>query len=180
MSDGRGTADGRGRFVGAFGVSILAVTAAYASAFGSGGVPRWAPWAMAVGTTGSLVSAMALGASRGGRVGPLAYPLLFVLVTLVAGFGSALSLPAPAAVDGALWLGLPPPAAVVLYGVGLLPLLVVPLAYAVTFDRMTLDETDWERIRAAAAREGSAWPRDDEAEAGTPRPSDTSREGTGP
>jgi hypothetical protein len=49
----------------------------------------------------------------------------------------------------------------VLYGVGLLPVLVLPLAYAFTFREMTLDAADLERIRAArpssaAERRGDA------------------------
>ncbi|MFW6192358.1 MAG: hypothetical protein ACOC83_02640 [Gemmatimonadota bacterium] len=142
--------EGRGRFVALFAVSILAVATAYASAFLPGGAPAWAPWPMALGISGCLVAAMALGASRDGRVGRLAYPFTIVFVLLAGGFATVLALPESA--PGELWLGLPPRAAVVLYGIGLLPFLVVPLAYALTFDRMTLDEEDWERIRAAGER----------------------------
>lgn len=142
--------DGRGRFVTFFVISILAVGAAYASAFLPEGPPGWAPWSMALGTSGCLVAAMALGASRDGRVGRLAYPFAAVFVLLAAGFVTVLAL--PEAGPGELWLGLPPRAAVVLYGIGFLPFLVVPLAYALTFDQLTLDEDDWERIRAAGER----------------------------
>jgi len=38
----------------------------------------------------------------------------------------------------------------VLIGIGLLPLLVLPLAYALTFDEMTLSEADLARVRDAA------------------------------
>jgi hypothetical protein len=48
-------------------------------------------------------------------------------------------------------LGLPRRAAIVLYGIGLLPLFVLPVAYALTFDEMTLSEEDLERVRRAAA-----------------------------
>ena len=48
-----------------------------------------------------------------------------------------------------LWLGLPPRAAVVLYVIGFLPVLVLPLAYALTFDALTLSEADLARARAA-------------------------------
>ncbi len=47
-----------------------------------------------------------------------------------------------------LLLGLPLRAALVLYGVGLLPIVVLPFAYAVTFDDMTLSEEDLARVRA--------------------------------
>jgi hypothetical protein len=52
--------------------------------------------------------------------------------------------------DGvSLWAGLPRRAALVLYGVGILPALFLPLAYALTFRERTLDAGDIERIRAA-------------------------------
>lgn len=132
-------------------LSVLAIGAAYASAFLPGGAPRWAPWAMAAGIAVLMVATMALGAARGDRLGRLALPFAFVLVVLLAGFGGVLALPPAAPADPALWLGLPPRAAVVLYGIGLLPLFAVPVAYALTFDEMTLSEEDLARVRAAAA-----------------------------
>lgn len=141
---------GRSALLG-LGISAAAVGAAYASAFLPAGAPGWAPWLMAGGTAGALVAAMALGAARAGRIGRLAYPFAFVFLALVVGFGLALGLPSAEAAEPALWLGLPPRAAVVMYGIGFLPLLVVPLAYALTFDELTLSSADWERIRRAAA-----------------------------
>lgn len=140
-------ADRRSGYAKVFAVSIGAVAVAYASAFLPGGAPRWAAWLMAAGTGGSLASVMALGASRRGRLGPLGPVFLFVFVTLTGGFGAALLLEGRDAGGADLWLGLPPAAAVILYGVGTLPLVVVPLAYALTFERYTLDGEDWERIR---------------------------------
>lgn len=146
-------------------LSLLAIAAAYASAFGAAGASGWAPWAMALGTSALLVSLMALGASRHGRLGALWLPLAATFAVLAAGFGLALWLPAEAA-DADLWLGLPRRAAIVLYGVGILPLLIVPVAYALTFDRLTLTAADLARISDAMAakdvgagadsREGSA------------------------
>ncbi len=131
-------------------VSMLAVAAAYASAFLPGGAPAWAPGAMAVGTAGTLVATMTLGAARNGRIGRLAIPFAFVFVVVAGGFLLILSLPPidPASPD--LWLGLPPRAAIVLYGIGLLPLLAMPLGYALTFDAMTLSDADLERVRREA------------------------------
>jgi hypothetical protein len=131
--------------------SVLTIGAAYAAAFLPGGAPGWTPWAMAVGIAALVVATMTLGAARGGRLGRLTLPFAFVFAVLVAGFGVVLSLPPADPTDPALWLGLPPRAAVVLYGVGLLPLLAVPLAYALTFDEMTLSEEDLARVRRAAA-----------------------------
>lgn len=141
--------DGRRLHLLGFLLSVGCIAAAYASAFPAG-APGWAPWLMAAGIAGALVSMMALGASRDGRVGVLAYPFAFVFVVLAGGFAIALALPAPEAEGLTLWLGLPAGAAVILYGVGLLPLLVIPLAYALTFDHFTLQEEDWERVRALA------------------------------
>lgn len=135
-------------------LSALAVGAGYATAFVSQPPPVAGAWLMALGTAGSLTSAMALGAARDGRLGPLGPVFLFVFLTLAGGFGAALVVGAPAGPAGEipLFLGLPPGAALILYVVGVLPLLVVPLAYAATFDRMTLDQEGWERIREAARR----------------------------
>lgn len=158
--------NGRRGFVAVFLASILAVAAAYASAFLPGGPPGWGPWLMLAGVAGSLVSVMALGAWREGSVGPLAPVFAFVFVLLVGGFGAALQLPAGADGAAGLWLGLPPGAAVILYGVGLLPLFVVPVAYALSFDRFTLDEEDWERVRSVRAEAASSSPDGDDERQG--------------
>jgi len=55
-----------------------------------------------------------------------------------------------------LWLGLPPRAAVILYGIGVLPLFVLPIAYAVTFESLTLNETDLERVRQMKAKRSAS------------------------
>jgi hypothetical protein len=134
--------------------ATLSIAAAYASAFLPGGAPGWAAWAMALGTAVMMVAATALGAARPGGLGPLRIPFALTFLILAGGFALALSLPAEAP-GAALILGLPVRAAVVLLGVGLLPLLVLPVAYAMTFDAMTLSEADLERVRRAA-REAQA------------------------
>ena len=55
-------------------------------------------------------------------------------LVLAVGFGAVLLLHPASPTDPTLWLGLPPRAAVILYGIGILPALVLPLAYALTFD----------------------------------------------
>ena len=40
----------------------------------------------------------------------------------------------------------------ILYGIGVLPLFVLPIAYAVTFESLTLNETDLERVRQMKAK----------------------------
>jgi hypothetical protein len=132
-------------------LSVSALAVGYGSAFLPGGAPAWAPWAAALGIPGALVSTMTLGAARDGSIGRLVAPFAFVFVVLAGGFCLALALGAPDPADPTLWLGLPPRAAVILYGVGFLPLVVVPLAYALTFDELALRSEDWETIRERAA-----------------------------
>lgn len=131
-------------------IGTLAVAAAYASAFLPGGVPRWAPWSMVVGVALSCIGSMALGAARPGRpLGTMVWALGFSFVVLIGCLGAALVLPAETGAGARLLLGLPVRAALVIYGVGLLPVLVLPAVYARTFDQQTLDQADLDRIRAA-------------------------------
>ncbi len=146
--------------IAATAVATVSIALAYVSAFVEGGT-RWGVWCMVVGLALMVVSLMALGVSRGkGGVGRLAIPLAFTFVVILGGFAAALLLPAEGSGDRAV-LGLPLRAAVVIYGIGLLPLLVLPLAYALTFDVMTLSEGDLARVKelgaahaARQAREG--------------------------
>lgn len=131
--------------------ATLLIGIAYASAFLPGGAPAWAAWLCMLGTAFAMVAAMVMGAHSARRpLGALVWPFAFTLVVLIAGFSAALLLPEPTATSP-LWLGLPPGAAVIMYGVGLLPLLVLPLAYALTFDARTLTPADIARITALAA-----------------------------
>ncbi|HEU4699299.1 MAG TPA: hypothetical protein VFS40_08970 [Gemmatimonadales bacterium] len=133
-------------------LSALLIAGAYASAFLPGGTPAWAPWLCAAGVPVMLVATMVLGAARGGRLsGRLALAFLLVGLLLVAGFALALGLPAEAA-GAPLRLGLPLRAAIVVYGIGLLPILILPVAYALTFEAQTLRPEDLERVRQAGAR----------------------------
>ena len=130
-------------------VAIIAVAAGYAAAFSKSGTPSWAPWLLAVGIPIALGAIMILGAARGrGGIGPLKIPFAFVVTVLIIGFGAALALPATETSLSKLWLGLPARAAIVIYGVGLLPIIVLPVAYALTFETQTLAAEDLERIRA--------------------------------
>lgn len=130
---------------------ILAIALGYAAAFLPGGTPAWAPWLLAVGIPVALGAIMILGAARGRMgVGPLKYPFGFVVATLAVGFGAALALPATEGPLSNLWLGLPARAAIVIYGIGLLPIIVLPVAYALTFESQTLNAEDVERVRALA------------------------------
>jgi len=116
----------------------------------------WAAWLLALGIPVALAAIMILGAARGRRgIGPLKIPFAFVAMVLLIGFGSALALPATEGPLSTLWLGLPARAAIVIYGIGLLPIVVLPIAYALTFETQTLSAEDVERVRALA-RENKA------------------------
>ena len=139
-------------------ISTLAIGAAYASAFSKAGPPVWAGWLFATGVTGALVATLALGAMRPDRgLGRLIAPFLLMTVLIGAGFIAVFALPDLGA-NEALLLGLPRRAAIVLYGIGLLPTLVLPVAYALTFADQTLRPEDLERVLATAraARETRA------------------------
>lgn len=137
-------------------VGILAIATGYAAAFLDGGPPVWAPWLLAVGIPIALGAIMILGAARGRfGIGPLKYPFAFVVAMLAIGFCAALALPATESPLSTLWLGLPARAAIVIYGIGLLPIIVLPVAYALTFETQTLNAEDVARVRELA-RENQA------------------------
>lgn len=130
-------------------VGIAAIAIGYAAAFSPGGTPAWAPWLLALGIPVALGAVMILGAARGRMgIGPLKIPFAFVVAVLAIGFCAALALPATEGPLSKLWLGLPPRAAIVIYGIGLLPIVVLPVAYALTFETQTLSAEDVERVRA--------------------------------
>ena len=137
-------------------LGISAIATGYLAAFSATGTPVWAAWLLALGIPVALGAIMILGAARGRRgIGPLKIPFAFVVVVLVIGFGAALALPATEGPLSTLWLGLPARAAIVIYGVGLLPIVVLPIAYALTFESQTLSAEDVERVRVLA-RENQA------------------------
>jgi hypothetical protein len=134
-------------------LSVCAIAAGYAAAFWPGGEPAWAPWLLAIGMPAALGAIMTLGAARGDKgIGKLKLPFLFVFVVLALGFCLALGLPANEGPGGSLLFGLPLRAAIVIYGIGLLPIVVLPVAYALTFDTQTLNEADIARVRELASQ----------------------------
>lgn len=140
-------------------IARLALTAAsitiavgYASAFKSGGAPAWAPWLLAIGIPTALVSVMVMGAARArGGIRKLIVPFAFVGLLLMLGFCLALALPANESAHSTLFFGLPLRAAILIYGVGLIPTVVLPLAYALTFETQTLNAEDLEKVRQLGA-----------------------------
>jgi hypothetical protein len=132
-------------------IGILSIALGYAAAFLRGGPPAWAPWLLALGIPIALGAIMILGAARGRRgIGSLKYPFAFVVAVLAIGFCAALALPATESPLSTLWLGLPARAAIVIYGIGLLPIIILPVAYALTFETQTLNAEDVARVRELA------------------------------
>jgi hypothetical protein len=136
-----------GVFLGA-----LAVGLAYAAAFFPPPFPSAAPWLMLLGITLLVFSLLILGTRRPGR--PVSVGVVLGLgccaLVLLLGFGLALALP-PETAGSALLLGLPRRAAVLVYGVGLLPALVIPLAYALSFRTTVLEQRELAALRARLA-----------------------------
>ena len=131
--------------------AMLTIAIGYAAAFSPGGPPAWAPWLLALGIPTALGAIMILGAARGQTgIGALKYPFAFVVAVLAIGFCAALALPATESALSKLWLGLPVRAAIVVYGIGLLPIIILPIAYALTFETQTLNAEDVERVRVLA------------------------------
>ena len=138
-------------------LSTCMIGAGYVAVLVLGRAPAWAPWCFMLGTSTVMLGTIVLGAARGrGGVGRLALPFALIYVLLLTGFGAVLAMPSETGPDATLWLGLPRRAAIVLYGIGILPLFLLPLAYAWTFDSMTLSEEDLARVKAARrTRDGS-------------------------
>jgi hypothetical protein len=129
-------------------VGLLAVAAAYVAAL-LGMAPVAAPWWLASGTTAVLAALATLGAARHGRRTPV---LLATIVTTFAcvavGFLVPLALPLPQPGE-ALLLGLPRPTAILIVLVHAVPLVLMPVAYGVAFEREVIDADDLERLRAS-------------------------------
>lgn len=127
---------------------LLGVAASYLTAFFPASAAA-SPWLMATAMPVSLMGMLLLGAIRQGRpLGALVWAFAVVLLIIAGGFLLALLLPAETTASP-LWLGLPRRAAVILYGVGVLPLFILPVAYAVSFSTRTLSDDDLDRVRAA-------------------------------
>lgn len=124
----------RGPWLALVAAGTLALALAFAMALAGGGARPMVSWLAVAGTSVAMAGALAAGAVRRNRLSRWA--LLAVLVVLLVpllGLGAALFLPAGTAAEP-LVLGLPLRAAIVVYGVGLLPVLILPACYALDFD----------------------------------------------
>jgi hypothetical protein len=107
---------------------------------------------MVLGVALLLPGTLLLGALRRGRNTVRLVLIALVLGVVLAGcFGAALLMPASGA-EEPLLLGLPRRAAIVIYGVGLLPILFLPWAFARDFRDFGLDPARLAEVRREAAR----------------------------
>ncbi len=110
--------------------------------------------AFTVLTMGYPVALIVMAVAGRGSLGPLRAPLLGLLVVLE-GCAVAMLALSGRGVDGPWLGGLPLAAAVQLYGLWLVPLPLVALAYALTFSRYELREQDLERFESLRRGDGS-------------------------
>jgi cytochrome c biogenesis protein CcdA len=127
-------------------LSMVVIGLGYASAYLPGGVPKFATYAFAIATASMSTAVLVLGAARKRTsLGGLWFVFGFIFLVLAFGFAAALS---QTTVNSArLWLGLPAGAATILYVVGLAPMAVLPVAYALTFEKTTLSDAELIELR---------------------------------
>ena len=120
-------------------VGLVAAMAAYGDALIAGAATAASGWLMALALVLVLPATLAMGARQSRGTSPLAVGVAVLLGGVLAvGFGLALALPDLGSKEP-LWLGLPRRAAIIVYGVGLVPLLFLPWAYARTHAGTDLD-----------------------------------------
>ena len=134
-------------------IACAFVALSYAAVFLVTPTPAWAAWTLAIGANGIIMTLMAIGAVRHDRLPrSLAWTFAALFLLCAGAFVIALAMPANEGANGALLLGLPLRTAIVLYSVGVVPIAVLPLAYALTFESSTLSADDLTRVRAAYER----------------------------
>lgn len=120
--------------------SVLMVAAFVAPGWASGGVT------FVLLASAFPVALMALGAQRDGRLGPVA-PVLGALLVVLLGTSIAM-LVLRGSVETGPWLwGMPLVTALQLIGLFVLPLIVVSLGHAWTFERWSLREDELSELR---------------------------------
>ncbi|HEV8411215.1 MAG TPA: hypothetical protein VGQ30_11955 [Gemmatimonadaceae bacterium] len=126
---------------------LAVVAAGYTGSFFDA---TWAPWCLAIGTCGALMSMMALGAIRRGKIAPVLRWVFAGMFLFCAGcFCVALAIPPNEGAGGPLLFNFPLRSTIVLLGVAIVPILVMPFAWALTFDSSMLSEDDLVRLREA-------------------------------
>ncbi|MEP6589778.1 MAG: hypothetical protein ABJC19_01230 [Gemmatimonadota bacterium] len=146
------TADLRALALGGVVVGLGLVLSAYLGAWVSGAAFGPGVWVMVAGVVVLLPSTVVLGGLRRGQGSRAVWvAALYLFLVLALGFGAALLLPAET-VDGPFLFGIPLRAAIILFGVGITPSLVLPIAYAADFDRVALGASELTRLRAECER----------------------------
>ena len=105
----------------------------------------WAESLFAVLVMAYPVALIVVAVARKGRLGPVVWSLVGLLLFLEACAIGMLVLRGRV-LDGPWFGGLPLAAAIQLYGLWLVPLLLVALAYGLTFDRFELRQEDLDRL----------------------------------
>lgn len=116
---------------------LVAFGAAVVASLGGGLTPRWASALMAAATGLCLAAFIGIALGERARDARIATVLLFVGLGVGGALMGLLWVPPSTGSDDALWGGLPLGAALVVYGIGLLPMLIVPGVYAWTFEHIT-------------------------------------------
>ncbi len=131
-------------------ISLLIVGAGYTGSFFSA---PWSPWCLAIGTCGALMSMMALGSIRRGKIAPALRWVFAGMFLFCAGcFCVALALPANEGAGGPMLFNFPLRSTIVLLGVAIVPILVMPFAWALTFESSMLSDADLQQLREAQRR----------------------------
>jgi hypothetical protein len=132
-------------------LALLALAApATLLAFCFGGA--WGAWVAVIAGAVFPVALMGLGAARCGRLGVLRWPFLALGLTLAGGLVAVLALP-----DGGPDVaGLPLATAILIFVIVPVPLALVGLTYAATFEKWGLREEDLDRIRRLGQRDGES------------------------
>jgi hypothetical protein len=123
--------------------AVLGIGTAYAAVWARLPIQSFAPYALAYGIGASTTGMFVLGAARQGRISPLQLMVIGAVFVCVTGtFWLVLGLPPLEGTGGPLLLGLPRRTTLVLLGVGVIPTFLLPIAYALTFDRRILRDDD--------------------------------------
>lgn len=107
----------------------------------------WNDWILALASITFPCALMLLGASRGGKGGPVGWIVAVLWLLLTATFLGMLWLRGVPVTTGPSFLGLPLAMALQLYGLFVVPLVWTCLAYAWAFDRWTLRPDDLDQLR---------------------------------
>lgn len=132
--------------LGGLAAACLAAAGAFALALvPAGGLA--AAVLLAFATALLMAALVGLGGGGDGGAGALTLAVFTLVVVVGGGVAGAFLLGAPEGPGARLWGGLPRGAALLVYGAGLVPAVVVPLIYAWTFDRTTLRPDVLDEVR---------------------------------